>query len=505
MAEKLTKEDVLRIVEDKQIKFIRFWFTDVLGFLKSFAVTPAELEGAFDEGMGFDGSSIEGFSRIEESDMVAWPDPSTFAVLPWRAGAGGTARMFCEIRTPNGDPYDGDPRNVLKKVVAKAEALGYTMNVGPELEFFYFEDSLGTKVLDQGGYFDLTTLDAGSDLRRDTINALQALGIQVEYSHHEVAPSQHEIDLRYKDVATMADQVMTYRLTVKEIAQAQGRVRHLHAQAHTRRERLGDACAPVAVPGHRNAFFDASDEYNLSKVGKSYIAGLLAHVKEIALVTNQWVNSYKRLVPGYEAPVYICWSRRNRSAMVRVPLYKPGKENATRVELRNPDPACNPYLAFAAMLAAGLDGIEKGMELPPEASDNIFEMTEAERDGSRHRLASRGSLPGHQGVREVQLRTRGSGRSRLRLPHPQQVGGVGRVQDPRHPLRARPLSAHPLDSHPVVRPAASAAGRLCLAAIRYFSRRALLEESLGRDPDRDRCPNHHGFHMLQLFEPWPAA
>ncbi len=379
MAEKLTKEDVIRIVEEKQIKFIRFWFTDVLGFLKSFAVTPAELEGAFEEGMGFDGSSIEGFARIEESDMVAWPDPSTFAVLPWRAGAGGTARMFCDIKQPSGEPYDGDPRNVLKNVVAKAEAMGYTMNVGPELEFFYFRDSLGTDVLDQGGYFDLTTLDAGSDLRRDTINALHALGIQVEYSHHEVAPSQHEIDLRFKDVTTMADQVMTYRLTVKEIAQAQGVYATFMPKPMFGVNGSGMHVHQSLFKGDRNAFFDASDEYNLSKVGKSYVAGLLAHVKEIALVTNQWINSYKRLVPGYEAPVYICWSRRNRSAMVRVPLYKPGKENATRVELRNPDPACNPYLAFAAMLAAGLDGIEKGMELPPEASNNIYEMTEAER------------------------------------------------------------------------------------------------------------------------------
>ena len=379
MAEKLTKEDVLRIVEDRQIKFVRFWFTDVLGSLKSFAVTPAELEGAFDEGMGFDGSSIEGFARIEESDMVAYPDPSTFAVLPWRAGAGGTARMFCEIRTPTGEPYDGDPRNVLKKVVAKAEAMGYTMNVGPELEFFYFEDSCGTEVLDNGGYFDLTTLDAGSDLRRDTINALHALGIPVEYSHHEVAPSQHEIDLKYTDVAAMADQVMTYRLTVKEIAQAHGVYATFMPKPMHGVNGSGMHVHQSLFKGNRNAFFDANDEYNLSAVGKSYIAGLLKHVKEICLVTNQWVNSYKRLVPGYEAPVYICWSRRNRSAMVRVPLYKPGKENATRVELRNPDPACNPYLAFAAMLAAGLKGIEEGYELPPESSDNIFEMTEDER------------------------------------------------------------------------------------------------------------------------------
>lgn len=388
MGERMTKEDVLRIVEDKQIKFVRFWFTDVLGFLKSFAVTPAELEGAFEEGMGFDGSSIEGFARIEESDMVAWPDPSTFAVLPWRAGAGGTARMFCDIKQPSGDPYPGDPRNVLKKVVAKAEAMGYTMFVGPELEFFYFRDSCGTEVLDHGGYFDLTTLDAGSDLRRDTINALQAMGIQVEYSHHEVAPSQHEIDLRFKEVTCMADQVMTYRLTVKEIAQAQGVYATFMPKPIFGVNGSGMHVHQSLFKGERNAFFDADDECNLSATGKAYVAGLLAHIKEIALVTNQWINSYKRLVPGYEAPVYICWSRRNRSAMVRVPLYKPGKEQATRVELRNPDPAANPYLAFAAMLAAGLDGIEKGMELPPEATNNIYEMSEAERAE-----AGIGSLP----------------------------------------------------------------------------------------------------------------
>jgi len=379
MAEKLTKEDVLRIVEDRQIKFVRFWFTDVLGSLKSFAVTPAELEGAFDEGMGFDGSSIEGYTRIEESDMVAYPDPSTFALLPWRAGAGGTARMFCKVCRPDGTPFDGDPRNVLKKVVDKAADMGYTMNIGPELEYFYFRNSCDTEVLDQGGYFDLTTLDAASDLRRDTITALQALGIQVEYSHHEVAPSQHEIDLRYTDVTTMADQVMTYRLTVKEIAQAHGVYATFMPKPIHGVNGSGMHVHQSLFEGAKNAFFDESDEYNLSPVGKSYIAGLLKHVREICLVTNQWVNSYKRLVPGYEAPVYICWSRRNRSAMVRVPLYKPGKEAATRVELRNPDPSCNPYLAFAAMLAAGLEGIENGYELPPEATDNIFEMTEEQR------------------------------------------------------------------------------------------------------------------------------
>ena len=393
---KLTAQDVLKIVEDKQIKFIRFWFTDVLGTLKSFAVTPAELEGAFEEGMGFDGSSIDGFARIQESDMVAYPDPATFTLLPWRAGAGGTARMFCDIKQPNGDPFDGDPRNVLRKVVAKAEALGYTTYCGPELEFFYFKDSCGTEVLDHGGYFDLTTLDAGSDLRRDTVNALHSMGIQVEYSHHEVAPSQHEIDLRYKDVLTMADQVMTYRLTVKEIAAAHGVYATFMPKPIFGENGSGMHVHQSLFKGSSNAFFDANDATNLSATGKAYIAGLLAHIREIALVTNQWVNSYKRLVPGYEAPVYICWSRRNRSAMVRVPLYKPGKENATRVELRNPDPACNPYLAFAVMLAAGLDGIEKGMTLPPEASNNIYEMTQAERDA-----AGIGSLPGdlHEAIK----------------------------------------------------------------------------------------------------------
>jgi glutamine synthetase len=386
---KLTAQDVLKIVEDKQIKFIRLWFTDVLGTLKSFAITPGELEGAFEEGMGFDGSSIEGFTRIQESDMIAYPDPATFTLLPWRAGAGGTARMFCDIKLPSGEPFAGDPRAVLRKVVDKAAALGYTMYVGPELEFFYFKDSEGTEPLDRGGYFDLTTLDAASDLRRDTVTALQAMGIQVEYSHHEVAPSQHEIDLRYKDVLTMADNVMTYRLTVKEIASAHGVYATFMPKPIFGENGSGMHVHQSLFKGSSNAFFDGTDETCLSETGKAYIAGLLTHIREIALVTNQWINSYKRLVPGYEAPVYICWSRRNRSAMVRVPLYKPGKEAATRVELRNPDPACNPYLAFAAMLAAGLDGIEKGMKLPPEASNNIYEMTEAERDE-----AGIGSLPG---------------------------------------------------------------------------------------------------------------
>jgi glutamine synthetase len=444
VAEKLTSKDVLKIVEDKQIKFIRLWFTDVLGTLKSFAITPAELGGAFDEGMGFDGSSIDGFARIQESDMVAYPDPSTFTLLPWRAGAGGTARMFCDIKQPNGEPFEGDPRHVLRKVVARAEAMGYTMYVGPELEFFYFKDSCGTEVLDRGGYFDLTTLDAGSDLRRDTVNALHAMGIQVEYSHHEVAPSQHEIDLRYKDVLTMADQVMTYRLTVKEIAAAHGVYATFMPKPIFGQNGSGMHVHQSLFKGSSNAFFDGSDETNLSEVGKAYIAGLLAHIKEIALVTNQWINSYKRLVPGYEAPVYICWSRRNRSAMVRVPLYKPGKENATRVELRNPGPGVQPVPGLRRHAGRRSGRHREGHEAAARSKQQHLRDDRGRAHGSRHRLTAGRSLQRHPGVRGVELRTRSPRRPCLRLSGAEQVGRVGRVQDPRHLLRAFALPSHPL-------------------------------------------------------------
>jgi glutamine synthetase len=373
------EEFVLQTVKDQDIKFIRFWFTDVLGFMKSFAITPAELENAFAEGMGFDGSSIEGFTRIEESDMIAKPDASTFSVLPWRPSEQGVARMFCDIETPDGRPFAADPRYVLKRNLDRAAKMGYTMYVGPELEFFYFKDSQGTETLDRGGYFDLTPLDLATDFRRQTVFALEAMGISVEYSHHEVAPSQHEIDLRYSDAMSMADNVMTYRLAVKEVAQEAGIYATFMPKPIAGENGNGMHTHQSLFKGDSNAFFDADDEYHLSKVGKSYIAGILKHAAEITAVCNQWVNSYKRLVPGYEAPVYICWSRRNRSALVRVPMYKPGKEQATRVELRSPDPACNPYLAFSVMLAAGLEGIEKGYELPAEATDNIYEMTDAER------------------------------------------------------------------------------------------------------------------------------
>jgi glutamine synthetase len=371
-------EFVLRTVEERGIRFIRLWFTDVLGFLKSFAITPQELETAFLEGMGFDGSSIEGFARIQESDMVARPDPSTFQIIPWRSEE-HVARMFCDVLNPDGTPFDGDPRLVLGRQLKRAADLGFTFYVGPELEYFYFKDHQGTEFLDRGGYFDLTPLDVATGYRKRTVEYLETMGIPVEYVHHEVAPSQHEIDLRYTDALTMADNVMTYRLTVKEVAQEFGIYATFMPKPVFGVNGNGMHTHQSLFEGDRNAFFDATDEYHLSKIGRGYIAGILRHAREITLVLNQWVNSYKRLVPGYEAPVYVCWARRNRSALVRVPMYKPGKEQAARIELRSPDPACNPYLAFACMLAAGLRGVEQEYELPPEASNNIYEMTEAER------------------------------------------------------------------------------------------------------------------------------
>jgi glutamine synthetase len=385
----LTRESeyVLRTVEERGIRFIRLWFTDVLGFLKSFAITAQELEGAFAEGMGFDGSSIEGYARIQESDMVARPDPSTFQIIPWRSEA-QVARMFCDVYTPEGRPFDGDPRFVLKRQLERASEMGFTFYVGPELEFFYFRSPDGTEFLDRGGYFDLTPSDVATDYRKRTVQYLETMGIPVEYVHHEVAPSQHEIDLRYTDALTMADNVMTYRLTVKEVAQEFGVYATFMPKPVFGVNGNGMHTHQSLFRGDRNAFFDPGDEYHLSKVAKSYIAGILKHASEVTLVTNQWVNSYKRLVPGYEAPVYVCWARRNRSALIRVPMYKPGKESATRIEFRSPDPACNPYLAFAAMLAAGLTGVENEYELPPEASNNIYEMSEEER-----RAAGIESLP----------------------------------------------------------------------------------------------------------------
>ena len=372
-------DDVRKIVKDKDISFVQFWFTDVLGVLKSFAITPSELEEGMTEGMGFDGSSIEGFARIEESDMIAKPDPTTFQLVPWRSGDRPVARMFCDIMHPDGTPYEADPRYVLKKLLKKIAEKGYTFYVGPEAEYFYFKDDKCTEVLDKGGYFDSRPLDMGSNLRRDTIFALQDMGIQVEYSHHEVAPSQHEIDLRYQEAMRMADNMMTYRLVVKEIARQNGVYATFMPKPIFGENGSGMHVHQSLFLKDKNAFYDASDEFNLSTVARQYIAGLMRHAPEITAVCNQWVNSYKRLVPGYEAPVYVSWARRNRSAMIRVPMYKPGKENATRIEFRSPDPSCNPYLAFAVMLGAGLKGIENKYELAAPVEEDIFEMNPAER------------------------------------------------------------------------------------------------------------------------------
>jgi glutamine synthetase len=374
-----TTEDVKKIVKDKDVSFIQYWFTDVLGVLKSFAITPSELDEGLTEGMGFDGSSIEGFARIHESDMIAKPDPTTFQLVSWRGEERPVARMFCDILNPDGTPYEGDPRYALKRLLSKVAEQGYTFYVGPELEYFYFKDNTGTEFIDLGGYFDSRPLDLAGTLRRETIFALQDMGIQVEYSHHEVAPSQHEIDLRYDEGLKMADKTMTYRVTVKEIARQQGVYATFMPKPVFGENGSGMHVHQSLFKGKRNAFYNADDKYNLSDMAKHYIAGLMRHAPEITAITNQWVNSYKRLVPGYEAPVYVSWARRNRSAMVRVPMYKPGKEMATRMEFRSPDPACNPYLAFAVMLGAGMEGIEKKYELPDPIEEDIFEMNPAER------------------------------------------------------------------------------------------------------------------------------
>lgn len=373
------KQDVLKLVKEMDVRFIRCWFCDILGQLKSFAIHVDELEGAFDEGMGFDGSSIKGFARIDESDMVAVPDPRTFTLIPWRPKEKATAKMFCDVYEPDGSPYKGDPRYALKKALEKMKAMGFTnFYLGPELEYFYFKSDNATDILDKGGYFDYPT-DAAEDLRRETILALEEMGINVEYSHHEVAPSQHEIDLRYADALEMADTVMTYRVTVKEIAKKYGVYATFMPKPIFGENGSGMHTHQSLFKGSKNAFFDPDDKYHLSEDAKAYTAGLLTHIREITLVLNQWVNSYKRLVPGYEAPVYICWARRNRSALVRVPMYKPGKEKATRIELRSPDPACNPYLAFSAMLHAGLKGIEGRYKLPEPIELDVYHLPSEER------------------------------------------------------------------------------------------------------------------------------
>ena len=379
-----TADDVIELAKKHNVRFVRLWFTDVLGQLKSFSINAAELDDAFEGGMGFDGSSITGFNPIEESDMIAMPDPETFALLPWRPEEeNAVARMFCDIQVPGGDPYEGDPRWILRRALDRAKDLGFeTYNVGPELEYFYFRDAKPEgepEVLDDGGYFDLTTLDAGSDVRRETVLALEKLGIHVEYTHHEVGPSQHEVDMRYKDALSMADDCMTYRIVVKEYAMKYGWYATFMPKPLFGENGSGMHVHQSLGKDGGNAFFDADDQYFLSDTAKAFIAGQLKHAREISPLFAQWVNSYKRLVPGYEAPVYLSWSRRNRSALIRVPLYPPGQEGATRAELRCPDPASNPYLCFAGMLQAGLEGIEHGYELPEPMEQNLYHLSPEDR------------------------------------------------------------------------------------------------------------------------------
>jgi glutamine synthetase len=378
-----TPDDVKAIADDRDVRFIRLWFTDILGQLKSFSIHREELDDAFEGGMGFDGSSITGFNPIEESDMIAMPDPSTFAVLPWRPEDKAAARMFCDVQVPGGAPYEGDPRWILRRALERMRSLGFEeFYIGPELEYFYFRSADTSKpleVLDKGGYFDLTTLDAGSDLRRETVLALEQLGIHVEYSHHEVGPSQHEVDMRYANALKMADDCMTYRITVKEYAMKYGFYATFMPKPLFGENGSGMHVHQSLFKDGGNAFYDPDDQFYLSDTAKSFIAGQLKHAREISALFAQWVNSYKRLVPGFEAPVYVAWSRRNRSALIRVPLYHPGKEQATRCEIRSPDPACNPYLCFAALLQAGLDGIEKGYEIPEPMEKNLYHLSPDER------------------------------------------------------------------------------------------------------------------------------
>ena len=377
------EEFVLRTLEERDIRFVRLWFTDVLGFLKSVAEAPAELESAFAEGIGFDGSAIEGFARVYESDMLAKPDPSTFSILPWRAEAPGTARMFCDIMLPDGNPSYADPRYVLKRTLARAAEMGFTFYTHPEIEFFLFEEKPkrgeAPVPVDSGGYFDHTPNVVGHDFRRQAITMLEAMGISVEFSHHEGAPGQQEIDLRYADALSTADNIMTFRLVVKEVALEQGVFASFMPKPFTDHPGSGMHVHLSLFEGDRNAFHEAGAPYQLSRVGRSFIAGLLRHAPEITAITNQWVNSYKRLHGGGEAPAFISWGHNNRSALVRVPMYKPGKGNSTRIELRSPDSACNPYLSFAVILAAGLKGIEMEYELPEGAEDDVWSLTPAER------------------------------------------------------------------------------------------------------------------------------
>jgi len=377
------RDFVLRTIEERGVKFVRLWFTDVIGTLKSVAIAPAEVEGAFSEGLGFDGSAIEGLTRSYESDLLAHPDPTTFQTLPWRGEIDPTARMFCDITTPDGQPAVADPRHVLKRTLAKAADAGFTFYTHPEIEFYLLKSSSfgteGPEPVDSAGYFDNVPGGTAHDFRRRSVRMLEDLGISVEFSHHEGGPGQNEIDLRYADALTTADNIMTFRTVIKEVAIEQGVYATFMPKPMTGKPGSGMHTHMSLFEGDVNAFYEEGAQYQLSKVGRQFIAGLLRHANEISAVTNQFVNSYKRLWGGDEAPSFICWGHNNRSALVRVPLYKPSKGQSSRVEYRALDSAANPYLSFALMLAAGLKGIEEEYELPAEAEDNVWSLTDAER------------------------------------------------------------------------------------------------------------------------------
>ena len=378
------RDFVLRTIEERGVKFVRLWFTDVIGTLKSVAIAPAEFEGAFTEGLGIDGSSIEGLSRSSEADVIAKADPSTFQILPWRGEVDPTARMFCDISTPDGQPAAADPRHVLKRTLAKAADAGFAFYTHPEIEFYLLKSStLGVdgmpEPVDSAGYFDNVPGGTAHDFRRRSVRMLEDLGISVEFSHHEGGPGQNEIDLRYADALTMADNIMTFRTVVKEVAIEQGVYATFMPKPISGQPGSGMHTHLSLFEGDMNAFYEEGAQYSLSKVGRQFIAGLLRHANEISAVTNQFVNSYKRLWGGDEAPSFICWGHNNRSALVRVPMYKPNKGGSSRVEYRALDSAANPYLAYALMLAAGLKGIVEEYELPAEAEDNVWSLTDAER------------------------------------------------------------------------------------------------------------------------------
>jgi glutamine synthetase len=374
--------DVIKYCSDHGVTSIRLWFTDLLGFLKSFAVTLPEIEGAFEEGMGFDGSSIEGYQRIQESDMVAFPIASTAQVVPFKVGGSRSIRMFAEVRNPDGSPYTSDPRDVLKRNLGRLKDYGFlNMNIGPEAEYYYFADESIPKAIDRAGYFDINPVDLGDDLREATVFALESMGIPVEYMHHEVAPSQHEIDLKFQEALRMADALQTHKYLVKEIARRNGVYATFMPKPLFGENGSGmHTHVSIFTDENTNAFYDKDESYHLSPTAKHFVAGVLDHAREMALITNQWYNSYKRLVVGFEAPVYIAWAERNRSALVRVPMYKPGKELATRIELRFPDAACNSYLAFAVVLAAGLEGLDRKLELAEPMTQDLYELTPVERE-----------------------------------------------------------------------------------------------------------------------------